>query len=112
MAKDLKVGRLYWFFPRWDRVPRKVKVLLILSHDVVVHDPWDNEIHEYCKGDLSDTFEEAKEKLFRPFYTTRDGGCGLGLSVAAKFVELHGGTMGVESTPGEGAEFWFTLPVV
>jgi signal transduction histidine kinase len=38
------------------------------------------------------------------------GGAGLGLAIARQLVEMHGGTVGVESTPGAGAKFWFTLP--
>jgi signal transduction histidine kinase len=37
-------------------------------------------------------------------------GSGLGLSVVKHLVELHGGRVGVRSTPGDGATFWFTLP--
>ena len=61
--------------------------------------------------------EEDQEKLFRPFsqvdgsLTRKTGGSGLGLSICKHLIEMHGGRIGVESAPGEGARFFFTLPV-
>jgi len=63
---------------------------------------------------------EALPKVFDRFYRVdqgrargRDGdGSGLGLAVARSIVEAHRGTIGVESAPGQGASFWFTLPAL
>jgi signal transduction histidine kinase len=52
------------------------------------------------------------EKFFRISETSGDEGAGLGLSIAREIVLAHGGTIGVESEPGKGCEFFFTMPAV
>jgi len=39
------------------------------------------------------------------------GGLGLGLAIARDIIEQHQGQVGVQSAPGHGATFWFTLPI-
>jgi signal transduction histidine kinase len=51
------------------------------------------------------------ERIFQPFVSTKGKGMGLGLSICREIVEGHGGTLEVESVPGEGATFRVTLPV-
>jgi D-alanine transaminase len=55
--------------------------------------------------------EEALRKAFKPFYSTRPGGTGLGLPTAKKIVEAHGGSLAAESAPGRGTRFTLRLPV-
>jgi diguanylate cyclase (GGDEF)-like protein len=52
------------------------------------------------------------EKIFNPFYTTKENGTGLGLSICYKIVQDHGGTMTVQSAYGRGSVFIIKLPVI
>ncbi|HEX8826435.1 MAG TPA: ATP-binding protein [Archangium sp.] len=50
-------------------------------------------------------------RIFEPFFSTREGGTGLGLSTAYSIVRAHGGNIRVRSSPSEGTEFLIQLPV-
>lgn len=56
--------------------------------------------------------DEVAQKLFKPFFTTRPGGTGLGLSVAQFIAMKHGGVVRAENVPGVGARFSIWLPSV
>lgn len=55
--------------------------------------------------------EATMSRIFEQFYTTKPDGVGIGLMYARKIIEDHGGEITVESRPGRGTEFCFTLPV-
>ncbi|MBI4635653.1 MAG: hypothetical protein HY727_04830 [Candidatus Rokubacteria bacterium] len=54
---------------------------------------------------------EALPRVFDPYFTSKPGGLGLGLTIARRIVEAHGGSIEVESRPGRGSRFSVSLPV-
>ena len=56
--------------------------------------------------------DEIRERLFLPFYSTKQRGTGLGLSIAAKIVLEHGGTLRAEANTPKGARFLMRLPLM
>ncbi|MCS6976527.1 MAG: ATP-binding protein [Gemmatales bacterium] len=55
---------------------------------------------------------EVMSEIFKPFFSTRPGGSGLGLPTTKRIIEAHGGTIGVQSEPGRGTMFTIQLPAV
>lgn len=53
---------------------------------------------------------EVRERLFTPYFTTKSGGSGLGLATSKRLVEEHGGSISVDSTPGQGTDFTIRVP--
>ncbi len=57
--------------------------------------------------------EDTRKRVFEPFYTTKDVGIGTGLGLSVSYfiiTDNHGGTMNVETTPGQGTKFIIQLP--
>ena len=52
---------------------------------------------------------EAMKNIFKPFYTTKERGVGLGLSICRRIIKDHGGVIRVKSVPGKGCTFFIRL---
>lgn len=69
---------------------------------------------EYCQVEVRDTGEgipaEYQERIFTPFFTTKDSGTGLGLFIVQQIVAGYGGYVTVESSVGQGTSFYVYLP--
>src|SRR5262249_16441785 len=105
------------------------RVQLVLSNlvaNALRHTPPDGRVtlraapeEGFVRFEVSDTgagiAAEHLPHLFQRFFRLPDappGGAGLGLYISKEIVESHGGKIGVQSDPGSGAIFWFTLPAV
>lgn len=74
-----------------------------------------DENNRFVRIDISDTGngipEESLSKIFEPYFSTKETGTGLGLAIVQKIVEMHNGTIEVDSRPGEGTTFSLRLMV-
>jgi signal transduction histidine kinase len=68
----------------------------------------------FVSFEISDTGngipKENLTKIFEPYFSTKETGTGLGLAIVQKIVDIHNGTIDVESTVGEGTKFTVRLP--
>ncbi|WP_374263591.1 PAS domain S-box protein [Zoogloea sp.] len=81
--------------------------LLVVSARRIEHGQVEVSVADRGHG-LSD---EAREKLFSPFYTTKAEGMGMGLNICRSIVEFHDGRLWVDANPAGGCIFRFTLPL-
>jgi PAS domain S-box-containing protein len=59
-----------------------------------------------------DSEKQKAEKIFQLFYTTKQNGLGMGLSISRSIIETHGGQLWAQNNPDRGATFYFTVPIV
>ncbi len=87
-----------------DSMPQGGELTVLVSPDVTT-----------VKISVSDTGEGINEldlnSIFMPYFTTKEGGTGLGLCISKRIIEGHRGKLEVESKPGLGTSFIITLPV-
>jgi len=69
---------------------------------------------DYVQLAISDTgsgiSEQNRERIFQPFFTTKDMGTGLGLAISQQIIQEHGGSIFFESQRGKGTTFYLRLP--
>ncbi|HET7492975.1 MAG TPA: sensor protein FixL [Bradyrhizobium sp.] len=77
----------------------------------VANSPVEDDLIEISVSDTGSGFaEDVKSNLFQTFFTTKETGMGVGLSISRSIIEAHGGRMWAESNASGGATFRFTLP--
>jgi len=102
--------------------PRLKQVLLNLCRNAVEAMPEGGILQLRAVRDVREVILEVSDtgvgipacemgRIFEPFYTTKETGTGLGLSVCRRIVEAHGGRLTVDSHPGRGATFRVHLPL-
>jgi two-component system, LuxR family, sensor kinase FixL len=79
---------------------------LVVSNTKVADDMIEVEVSDTGYG----FHEDVKANLFQTFFTTKETGMGVGLSISRSIIEAHGGRMWAESNTAGGATFRFTLP--
>jgi signal transduction histidine kinase len=73
-----------------------------------------DELGGYVKSEITDTgvgiSRSNLEKIFEPYFSTKETGTGLGLAIVSKIVDIHHGIVNVDSEEGKGTKFTVRLP--
>jgi signal transduction histidine kinase len=71
----------------------------------------DNAVQVRVKDNGHGLDADQQQKILMPFYTTKENGMGMGLSISRSLIEAHEGTLSFNSEAGKGSTFYFTLPI-
>jgi signal transduction histidine kinase len=71
----------------------------------------DNDVHIFVRDTGTGISVKNISKIFEPYFTTKETGTGLGLTLVFKIIREHRGEIMVSSEPGEGTEFEIVLPI-
>jgi len=82
----------------------------VIQEELVAQERSDREVVIRITDNGPGIPESIQDKLFEPFFSTKELGTGLGLSITARIVEEHGGNLELRSREDEGATFVITLP--
>ncbi|MBD3920147.1 PAS-domain containing protein [Paenibacillus sp. PR3] len=80
--------------------------------DIIVHRTGSDGVDVIVRDNGKGMDRATMNRLFDPFFTTKEAGTGLGLSVSYRIIRNHGGSIGVDSKPGEGTAFTIHLPLI
>ena len=98
-------------------ISNAIQAMSVLAHDQrvisikVLKESSEELLFKICNTGPDISADVVKE-LFTPFYTTKETGLGMGLSISRSIVEAHSGRLWYKTKPGHGACFYFTLPTI
>lgn len=106
-----QVRQILWnlFNNAWEAESEEVEVSARLIQQTLGREEWEIMIEDQGIG-FSDSLGDLEE-LFRPFYTEKESGTGIGLSLCRALTELQGGSLEAQRRKGGGAIFVLTLPM-
>jgi PAS domain S-box-containing protein len=84
--------------------------LIVIQEEEIAQEPSGREVIVRIIDNGPGIPESIQDKLFKPFFSTKEEGTGLGLSITARIAEEHGGKLELRSREGTGATFVITLP--